>query len=291
MTIVEQVDNGTEQDNVRFGFGENWTAFLRHLDEARIVEAEKSIQSLLMMQRLDGLNFLDIGSGSGLFSLAARRLGARVRSFDYDVNCVECASKLRAQYFPDDPDWTIGRGSVLDEEFMAQLGCFDVVYSWGVLHHTGDMFRALKLASANVKPSGLFVFALYRKTRLCGAWTFEKRWYAATSPASQRSARGAFIGLMRLSFLASGRDFKAYVNNYRSMRGMDYYHDVHDWMGGYPYESIRPTEVAKLMSELGFAHVRSITRPYASGFFGSGCDEFVYRRVDQDAAADCADRR
>src|SRR5262245_33873489 len=104
MTIVEQVDNGTEHDNVRFGFGENWTAFLRHLDEGRIVEAEKSIQSLLTMRRLDGLNFLDIGSGSGLFSLAARRLGASVRSFDCDANCVECATRLRAQYFPNDSD-------------------------------------------------------------------------------------------------------------------------------------------------------------------------------------------
>jgi SAM-dependent methyltransferase len=276
MTIAEKI--GNEADDVRFGFGENWTSFLERLDEARIIEAEKSIESLLSRHRLDGLDFLDIGSGSGLFSLAARRLGARVRSFDYDAASVECTTRLRARHFPSDPDWTIDRGSVLDEEFLRQLGRFDVVYSWGVLHHTGDMPSALKLASACVKPLGLFVFALYRRTRLCRAWKIEKRWYAAASPARQQLVRQAFIRLMQSSFLVTGRDFKTYVANYKSLRGMDFHHDVHDWLGGYPYESIRPSEVAALMSRLGFAHVRSTTRPYSIGLFGSGCDEFVYRR-------------
>ena len=276
MTIAEKI--GNEADDVRFGFGENWASFLKGLDEARIIEAERSIASLLSRHRLDGLDFLDIGSGSGLFSLAARRLGARVRSFDYDAASVECTTKLRARHFPSDPDWAIDRGSVLDEEFLRQLGRFDVVYSWGVLHHTGDMLSALKLASACVKPLGLFVFALYRKTRLCWAWKIEKRWYAAGSPATQQLARQAFIRLMHSSFLVTGRDFKTYVANYKSLRGMDFHHDVHDWLGGYPYESIRPSEVAALMSQLGFSHVRSTTRPYSIGLLGSGCDEFVYRR-------------
>jgi 2-polyprenyl-6-hydroxyphenyl methylase/3-demethylubiquinone-9 3-methyltransferase len=114
-------------------------------------------------------------------------------------------------------------------------------------------------------------------------WAIEKRWYAAASQTGQRFARAAFVELMRFSFLVSGRDFQAYVANYQSARGMDFYHDVHDWLGGYPYESIRPVEVAALMSELGFEYVRSVTRPYSTGLFGSGCDEFVYRRVNSHA--------
>ena len=280
MAVAQQFGNGMQVEEVRFGFGDNWTAFLRHLSEKRIVEAERSIQLLLGRQRLDGLSFLDIGSGSGLFSLAARRLGARVHSFDYDAACVECTSRLRTRYSTSDADWQVERGSVLDEKFLYRLGSFDIVYSWGVLHHTGEMVQAMKLASGRVAPGGLFVFALYRKTRLCRMWSVEKRWYAAASKTSQRFARAAFVGLMRFSFLVAGRNFKAYVEDYQSVRGMDFYHDVHDWLGGYPYESIRPADVAALMSELGFEYVRSVTRPYSTGLFGSGCDEFVYRRIN-----------
>jgi 2-polyprenyl-3-methyl-5-hydroxy-6-metoxy-1,4-benzoquinol methylase len=279
MTIVPQIGNHKLADEVRFGFGENWSSFLHQLDDDRIIEAEKSIQSLLGHQRLDGLSFLDIGSGSGLFSLAARRLGARVHSFDYDPASVDCTTRLRTRYAPDDPDWKIEHGSALDAKFVEQLGTFDIVYSWGVLHHTGDMYRALELAGTRVAPGGFAVFALYRKTRLCRAWTIEKRWYAAASPIAQKVARTTFIGLMRLAYFFSRRDFATHVERYKSARGMDFYHDVHDWLGGYPYESISPAELAAVMLSDGFEHVRSVTRPYSTGLFGSGCDEFVYRRI------------
>jgi 2-polyprenyl-6-hydroxyphenyl methylase/3-demethylubiquinone-9 3-methyltransferase len=191
---------------------------------------------------------------------------------------VECTSVLRRRYRPDDADWIVERGSVLDEDYMAHIGSFDIVYSWGVLHHTGAMRRAVRLASARVAPGGLFAFALYRATRLCWAWKIEKRWYAAASPRARRIAHAAYIGLLRAAFLASGRDWAVHVRDYRSHRGMDFHCDVHDWLGGYPYESIGPAEVMALMNELGLCHIHSVTRPYALGFFGSGCDEYVYGR-------------
>src|SRR6185312_67209 len=113
-------------------------------------------------------------------------------------------------------------------------------------HHTGAMREAVQKAAQLVAPGGLFVFALYRKTRLCRFWRREKRWYAAASPRAQRTARAIYAALFRAGLIATGRSFTRYVANYKSARGMDFEHDVHDWLGGYPYESITPAEVAAL---------------------------------------------
>ncbi len=263
----------------RFAFGENWAAFLRRLDDRRIAEAEKSLQALLGLQSLDGLSFLDIGSGSGLFSLAARRLGARVHSFDFDPSSVNCALTLRDRFFPGDDKWTIQQGSVLDATFIGSLGLFDVVYSWGVLHHTGAMTQAIENAASRVKPGGFFAIALYHKTRLCNLWAVEKKWYAGASETGQAFARLLFDGMMRLDYYFSGKSYRDHVDTYYSVRGMDYQRDLHDWLGGYPYESITPADAAALMRRLGLEHLHSnVQQKYSLGIFGSGCDEFVYRR-------------
>src|ERR1700704_486469 len=102
----------------RFEFGKNWSRFLTLLDDSRIARAEESLKMMLQVEDLEGKSFLDIGSGSGLFSLAARRLGARVHSFDYDPHSVACTRELRSRYFPDDPQWTVEQGSALDEEYL-----------------------------------------------------------------------------------------------------------------------------------------------------------------------------
>lgn len=83
----------------RFKFGANWKGFLAVLNEERIVLAEQSLRNMLDMD-LKGTRFLDVGSGSGLFSLAARRLGATVHSFDYDPQSVACTEELRHRYLP-----------------------------------------------------------------------------------------------------------------------------------------------------------------------------------------------
>jgi 2-polyprenyl-3-methyl-5-hydroxy-6-metoxy-1,4-benzoquinol methylase len=168
----------------RFEFGENWRSFLNRLDDHRIGDAERSLKWLLDCEHLDGKRFLDIGSGSGLSSLVARRLGADVVSFDYDPQSVNCAATLRDRFFPNEPHWLVEHGSILDPGFLSNLGRFDVVYSWGVLHHTGAMRDAIGNAARLVKPGGILALSLYRKTALCWFWTLEKRWYCrAPEPA------------------------------------------------------------------------------------------------------------
>jgi SAM-dependent methyltransferase len=263
---------------VRFRFGENWLGLAQDLSDKQITEAQSSVSALIRVDGLAGKTFLDIGSGSGLFSLAARKAGALVHSFDYDSQSVQATTLVRDRHCPGDPNWTVERGSILDSEYLARLGTFDIVYSWGVLHHTGAMYEAMRNAASRVKPGGLFVFALYRKTGLCWAWTKEKRWYAKASPASQQRAMRVYIALVRLAFRLRGRDLDSYIRDYAETRGMNYRRDVHDWLGGYPYESIRPKQVETLMADLGFDHVASNIRPYSLGLSGSGCDEYVYRR-------------
>src|SRR5688572_18651274 len=116
----------------RFAFGENWARFLELIDEERIGAAEQAIQDFLEVEDLEGVRFADVGSGSGLSSLAAYRLGAQVSSFDFDPGSVACTAELRRRYGSEER-WSVEEGSVLDIKYLEGLGAFDVVYSWGVL--------------------------------------------------------------------------------------------------------------------------------------------------------------
>lgn len=260
-----------------FEFGKNWASYAKLITETQIDIAASELQRLLG-ERLDGKRFLDIGCGSGLHSLAALRLGAsEVVSIDIDLDSVETTREVLGAHAPED-SWRALKMSVFELDPKA-LGEFDVVYSWGVLHHTGDLRRALPLAAKMVRSGGQFAFALYRKTLFCWFWRVEKRWYAHGTPGAQRAARAVYLVLFRLACVLRLRSYKKYVATYRARRGMDFFHDVHDWMGGWPYESIFPGQVDRLMRTLGFTPTRSFARArFAVGVFGSGCDEYLYSK-------------
>jgi SAM-dependent methyltransferase len=275
-TFEKEVESGK-----RYGFGSNWLRFLDLVDEARIERATADLRTALQVGALRGKTFLDIGSGSGLSSLAALRLGAIVTSFDYDTNSVQATNLLRARFAGDAASWTVRQGSVLDRDFMGELQPADVVYSWGVLHHTGHMHTAIQMAAGKVRPGGLLCLALYRRTIFCGIWKVEKRLFSRAPEMLRQILRTAWIGKTRFAFALKRRDFAQMVRDYgrnSSGRGMDYYRDVDDWLGGYPYESITPAECRAYVRSLGFDLVReNVLGEGISWALSSGCDEWLFR--------------
>ncbi|TXF13346.1 class I SAM-dependent methyltransferase [Pelomicrobium methylotrophicum] len=277
------MDQDLTRAETHFAFGRNWAEYAAKITEAEVREAEAGLSRLLGGERLDGKRFLDIGSGSGVHSLAALRLGAReVVAVDIDADSVATTRAVLSRFAPDGV-YRIERKSVFDLD-PTEWGTFDVVYSWGVLHHTGDLDRALACAARMVAPEGLLVVALYRRIWMDPFWRWEKRWYAQASPVAQARARWVYVTLFRLGLRLTGRRFADYVAAYRGKRGMDYYHDVHDWLGGWPYESISPGEVSARMARLHFTPIRVFARHGRfwgrdPGIFGSGCDEYVYRKI------------
>lgn len=274
-----------------FAFGRNWARYLRSLNQQGIQEAEDSLRAIMPVDEWKGRRFLDAGSGSGLFSLAAKRLGAAVCSFDIDPESVACTEELRNRYFADDADWRVHSGSILDSEFVASLGQFDVVYSWGVLHHTGEMWAALEQLVPCVSEDGLLCIAIYNdQGHVSRRWRQVKRLYA-TLPSPLRpvlvAAVGSFFGLSRLfgmfaSFvlrLATLRNplvpITIWVQDQwkRRARGMNAWSDLVDWVGGWPFEVATPEAVFRFMRDRGFHLTDLVT---CGG--GHGCNEFVFRR-------------
>lgn len=271
--------------NTTFEFGKNWDAFLkRSLSDERIAEAEKSLREFTGGLDFRGKSFIDVGCGSGLFSFAAHRLGAApMLSFDVDPHSVKCCEFMRQK--AGNPDhWRVTGGSVLDADFVGALGRWDFVYSWGVLHHTGNMWKAIDNASRLVADGGHFYLAIYNKAEAFGIypdgrfgpsrfWTPEKKLYNILP----RPLKAAFDYLVMASAVAAYiltlKNPIRVIRGQRERRGMSWRTDIRDWLGGYPYEYASVSEIFDFMKERGFAmeNVKCAS--------GLGNNEFLFRKT------------
>jgi SAM-dependent methyltransferase len=261
----------------RFGFGANWQRYLAGaFDEERAEIARAWLTGFLGRDRLDGLTFLDIGSGSGLHSLGAWRSGAaRVVSFDYDPDSVAATRSLHRMVGAP-ANWEVFQGSILDPDLPSRLGTFDVVYSWGVLHHTGDQWTALDNAVAMLAPDGLLYVALYTSDQYVDPppehWLALKRRYNRAGAAERLWMEAAYVWrhVCHRSWHAVLR-LPATARAYRASRGMALITDVRDWLGGWPMEFSSVKEVLTRGSDrYGLALVRIKT--------GEGNTEYLFAR-------------
>ncbi|UCI07148.1 class I SAM-dependent methyltransferase [Mesorhizobium sp. B1-1-8] len=259
----------------RYEFGANWASFVdNHYSAERRQMAAEKLLAFLGRKNLEGIDFLDIGSGSGLHSLAAFDAKAkRIHSFDFDPLSVRTTGKLR-QMAGGPQAWTVEQGDVLDVDYLEKLGTWDLVYSWGVLHHTGAMWQAIENAAHRVAPGGLFFIALYSSNVVQPSaefWLDVKRRYNAAGTWKRRQMEGWYVWRFGLggSPLRLPQLLKR-ISEKKRGRGMSYMTDVRDWLGGWPMEFADDQAVVDFLKEkFDFELVRMST--------GEACTEFLFR--------------
>jgi 2-polyprenyl-6-hydroxyphenyl methylase/3-demethylubiquinone-9 3-methyltransferase len=263
----------------QFDFGHNWKVFSEHaLTAARVKQAKEHFNELLYGIDLHYRSFLDIGFGQGLTLLAAASMGANAVGCDINPVCADVLRQNQKDYFPELSEWIIPIvvGSILNDDVVESLRnkspnqmsrAYDIVHSWGVLHHTGQMQRAIRNAASLVGPGGHLVIAIYASHWSSGAWTAIKRLYNNSCAGIQRLMIAVLWPVIYIAkWLVTRR------NPLWQSRGMDFYYDVVDWVGGYPYEYATIEEVKNLLNPLGFRLERIIPTTVPTG-----CNEFVFK--------------
>ena len=248
-----------EDNNKRFEFGKNWESFIMtNFSNEVLGESKRHLLNFLDGHDLKGKSFLDVGCGSGLHSLAALDAGAaHVSSFDYDPISIKATNYLKHLQV-DHADWKIEQASILDDGFINNLPLFDIVYSWGVLHHTGDVWHALKNAAGRVKPGGLFYVALYSADVQIDPgpefWLEVKKKYVSSGLLKRRWMEVWYIWRFMMDReWGKFSDVVERARAYKKERGMNLITDVRDWLGGWPMEFVFDDDVIKFCKDKGLA--------------------------------------
>ncbi len=263
----------------KFSFGKNWQNFIEKIVDKRIKLAEESLKQFLCISSFEGIDFLDLGCGSGLFSLAARNLGAKVVSVDIDDYSLDATTCLKNKYYSGDENWKIIKGSALDRDFLNSIGKFDIVYSWGVLHHTGDMWEALDYVKDLFKSEGYLYLAIYNKFEglplSSYKWKKIKKFYSSSGVIVRKLVYYLYVSYYVLGLILVRKNPVRYIKEYgkNSVRGMDFFTDAVDWLGGYPYEFASIEEIKKFYNERGYGLIKTKETKR------EGCNEYLFKKA------------
>lgn len=255
---------------ITFSFGKNWMDLNRSITEEEINKAKQDLDIWIGKENIEGKRVLDLGSGSGIHSLSLLMLGAgELVSFDYDPNSVT-ATTHHWEKKGKPANWKVLHGSVLDKDFISTLGKFDLVYSWGVLHHTGSMWEAINNALTMVKDNGLFYLTIYKDDDYANSIKLKER-YNAASPAGKKMIEYSHIS--KIMMKRAARLKNPFTWNEKLERGMNIYHDLIDWLGGLPYEAASEDEMLKW----GIENNLKLKRILCRGNYGS-CNYYLFQK-------------
>jgi SAM-dependent methyltransferase len=262
-------------ERVGFSFGANWRRYAESITDEQIQQARRSLVESFAHHGVAEHDFLDIGSGSGLFSYCAFLERARsILSVDVDPNSIATTEGF-VERAGAPASWKVQQGSILDDGFRRTIPLADRVYSWGVLHHTGAMWEAVAAALELVAPNGLFCLALYTRPRFLPVHMALKRTYNRL-PGMVRPALTGGVACAKLGkrVFVHRQNPLSYVRGYgRSNRGMSFWRDIEDWLGGLPFEFTSTDEVTRFVERRGFAVERVIQRAPGAN------DELLLRRI------------
>lgn len=258
------------KQEITFSFGKNWLDLNKSVTKKEIDKATDDLIYWVGKENIENKRVLDLGSGSGIHSLGLLALKAKeLISFDYDPHSVT-ATKEHWENLGKPEKWKVLHGSILDKAFVESLGKFDLVYSWGVLHHTGNMWEAINNALGMVSPGGYFYLTIYKDDNYEKSIRIKKK-YNAASPMGKRLIERKEISKLMVKRMAGLKNPFAW--NQKIERGMNIYHDLVDWLGGLPYEAASEDE----MLQWGLKNNLELKRILCKGNYGA-CNYYLFKK-------------